>query len=1036
MAAVAEPADRGILAWLVDRPVTVNLMMIALVVGGLLMAGQIRQEVFPAFELDAVSVSVGYPGANPTDIEQGIVLPVENAVRAIDGIKEVRSTASSAAGTVTAEVVPGYDVQRVLQEIDQAVGRIDTFPDGARQPTVSIVSRRIDVLELELFGPVDPWTLRAVADRVLDGLLRHPGITQAEIENARDLEILVDVPSANLRRYGLNLQEVADRIGRTAMDLPAGSIDTSAGSIALRFNERRDWAEGIGLIPILTTGDGSVVRLEQIASVRDGFADTERESTFNGQPAISIEVFRIGEETPVGVSAAVREAMAELAADLPPGIAYAINRDRSVEYGQRLDLLLRNAALGLALVLVMLSLFLEFRLAFWVASGIATAFAGALLVLPVLGVSINMISMFAFIIALGIVVDDAIIVGENIHAHRQMGLGPRRAAVRGTQEVAVPVSVAVLTNVVAFLPIAFVPGALGQVWAVIPVVVTCVFLLSWFESLMILPAHLAAAERGSARRGAGATGSKWANRQLERFVDRLYLPALRRCLAWRYLCLAIGLGVLMVSLAYAMSGRMGFQFMPRVEGDVADVSASQPAGASPEQVRLVRDRLVRAAQEVVAENGGEALSTGIAAGLNGTDIRASIYLTDPETRPLSTAEVTRAWRQRAGDIPGLDQVLFQSDRGGPGGGRGLTVQLRHRDVEVLERAAGRLAAVLGDYPQVADADDGFQTGTAELSFRLNDAGRSLGLTTQDVASQLRAAVNGVEALRQQRGQNEVTVRVRLPESERRQAFDVERLPIRTPAGAEVLLTQVATIDQGVASTRITRIDGQRTVSVSANVEPPDRVNLIETDLLERVFPTLEAEFPGLVTGFGGRQADTRDTLSSLGVSFSLALVGMYALLAFAFQSYSQPAIVMLAIPFGAVGAILGHMVMGYSLSVVSVLGLVALAGVVVNDSLVMVDFANGARAGGADRVTAMLEAGRRRFRPILLTTITTFGGLAPMIFETSRQARFLIPMAISLGYGILFTTALMLIVVPCLYVALDDLLRLGARKEPERAPAE
>ena len=1014
---------RGPIAWMIHNRVTPNLLMLFLLVGGLFMSTRIKQEVFPEFTTDTVTINVPYPGASPEESEQGIVLAVEENVRAIDGVKEVTSTASEGRGTVRVEIRAGADAQKVYQDIKQAVDRIVTFPEDAEQPEVSLDIRRREVLDLLIYGNASEWSLRNLAEEVRDRLLQDKRITQVDLDDARNYEVHIEIPQETLRAYGLTLSQVAARVGATSVEVPGGGLKTAGGEILVRFKERREWAEEFARIPIITTADGTVLRLGDIATVTDGFEDVDRETFYNGHRAVTLEVYRVGIETPVGISTAVHEAMKDIGRDLPDGIQYAINNDQSEIYKQRLSLLLKNAFVGLVLVLLLLGLFLEFKLAFWVTMGIPTSFLGALLFLPAMDVTINMISMFAFIIALGIVVDDAIVAGENIYECRQRGMSNIDAAIEGVKGVATPVAFSILTNIVAFIPLYFIPGFFGKIWQVIPLVVIATFIISWVESVLILPSHLA---HTRSRPTSGITArlhhvqqrfSAW----FLRMVDKYYGPFVRTCVRRRGLTLAVAVAVLVIVGGYVKSGRMGFILMPRVESDSASVTATLPYGSPVARTAAVRDRLVAAAEDLASEHGGKKLVRGVRAILRDNTVDVVVYLTPPKERPLPTAQFARLWRERVGQMAGVQSVQFSAERGGPGGGAALTVELSHRDIGVLDQASAALAARLEEFPNVKDVDDGYNPGKQQFDFKLKPAGRSLGLTSQEVARQIRSSFYGAQAVRQQRGRNEVKVMVRLPEAQRRQEFNLENLLIRTPAGTDVPLLEVAEIDRGRAYTSITRRNGRRTVTVTADVDPIGETTQVQATLDAEVLPALERDFPGLSYGYEGRQADMAESMKSLYAGLVLALLAIYFLLAVPFRSYMQPFIVMLSIPFGVVGAVIGHAIMGYTLSVMSMMGMIALSGVVVNDSLVLINYANELRDRGLTLIEAVCQAGLRRFRPILLTTLTTFGGLAPMIFETSRQARFMIPMALSLGYGILFATFISLLIVPCLYVVVDDI---------------
>lgn len=1022
------PAQKGPIAWMAGNSVAANLLMIVCLIGGLILGSHIKQEVFPEFDMDMVSVSVSYPGASPEEVEKGILLPIEEAVQGLDGVDDITSSANEGSGTVTVEIVEGANIQRLSQDIQSEVDRITSFPDDAEEPSITIVSRKREVVSIALHGDQTAWVLREVAEDLRDRLIQDPEITQVELSGIRDFEISIEVPQENLRRYNLTTAEVADRIDRASVDLPGGGVKTSGGEILVRVKERKDYGREFGKIPIITTNDGTNVLLEDIAVINDGFEDSNIFATFDGQPAVMIDVYRIGNQTPIEVADATKKNIEIFRQILPKGLSLNVVRDRSNVYKQRLNLLLTNGYMGLGLVFLCLALFLEARLAFWVSLGIPISFLGSLLLLPGLGVTINMISLFAFIITLGIVVDDAIVVGENVYNYHQQGMSFQDAAIRGAKEIAMPVIFSVLTNIVTFMPMYFIPGIMGKVFRQIPLVVVSVFAISLVESLLILPAHLGH-QRDRNRHGI----TKWMHDRQQRFshwfvhaVRTRYGPFLDMTLRYRYITIAIGFAILLVTIGYVRSGRMGMTMFPKIEADYAKVTAILPYGTAVEKTMAVQKILVDAAQEVADEHGGDALITGIFSKIvnGGSESEIRAYLTDPEVRPMSTGDFTRKWRERVGDLVGLESIEYASDSGGPGSGKALTVELSHRDINVLESASAELAHALGYFPNVHDIDDGFSPGKQQFDFQIRPEARSLGLRSEDVARQVRNAFYGAEALRQQRGRNEVKVMVRLPKAERVLEYNIEELMLRTPSGKEIPLREAVTMKRGRAYTTIDRHNGRRTVDVTANVIPQSKANEILDALVVESLPSLLLKYPGLSYSFEGKQADMRDSMASLVEGLLLALLAIYGLLAVPFRSYAQPLIIMVSIPFGIVGAVLGHLLMGYSLSLMSLFGIVALSGVVVNDSLVLISFANQKRRDGQSAHDAILTSGIVRFRPIILTTLTTFGGLAPMIFETSRQARFLIPMAISLGFGIVFATLITLILVPSLYMVIVDALEI------------
>ncbi|MBK1671271.1 cobalt-zinc-cadmium resistance protein [Rhodovibrio sodomensis] len=1005
-----------------------NLLMAVLLIGGLLMSTQIKQEVFPAFQSDTVIVQVAYPGASPAEVEQGVILAIEQAVQGIIGIDEVRSTAREGMGTVTAEVQQSADYQQVYQKVQQAVDSITTLPDDAEEPQIKTTEWQRDVLDLQLYGDVDRQVLRTAAERVRDALIQHRNISQVGLEGIREYRIWIDVPQAALRSYDLTLQEVRNVVAQSALDRAGGSLETGKGEFLVRLKERKEFADEFARIAVVTSPSGSIVRLGDIAEVSNGFSEADQAAWYNGKPAIGIEVFRVGSETPQGVSEATRSVLPEVMAELPRQIDYAIQDDNSKIYQQRVDLLLKNGFIGLCLVLLLLSLFLEFKLAFWVTVGIPVAFLGTFIFLPAFGVSINMVSLFAFILALGIVVDDAIVAGENIYEHRQRGMGAIEAAIHGARDIAVPISFSILTNIVAFLPMAMIPGSWGQIWAVIPAVVATALVISWVEALFILPAHLGhVRERGRSRAAVRlhALQRRFAD-AFQAVTDRVFAPSLAVCMRLRYLTVAVAVAILAIIVAIPMSGRMGFILMPEVESSVAEATAVLPVGVPDARTRQVRERMIEAAQGVLAENGGDRLGDGTFALIQGNQVEIRVYLTDPGVRPISTQAFIEKWRAAVGELSGVNYVRYSS-QGGPGGGPSVSVELSHPDIDTLERAAEDLAGRLDALAPVRDVSDGTGSGKPQLDITLTSEARALDLTAAEIGRQVRGQFYGLEAVKQQRGRNEVTAMVRAPRSERDGLEDIEEMLIRVPGGGSIPLQQAADVTRDRAYTEITRRNGRRTITVTANVNPIEATSRVTDTLRQSILPQMARDYPGLDYTFGGRQESMRQALESFLYTVSAALFLIFALLAIPLRSYVQPLIVMAAIPFGVVGAIIGHLIMGYALSIISIMGMIALGGVVVNGALVMIDYANRRLREGHDVFTAMHMAGVRRFRPIVLTTLTTFGGLAPMIFETSRQARFLIPMALSLGFGILFATAILLALTPCLYLVLDDIRRLPQR---------
>ena len=1017
---------KGPVAWMAKHGVAPNLLMAFLIIGGFLMALVIRKEYFPNTEIDSVSVSVSYAGATPSEMEQGVVLPIENELADVDGIKELTVRVTQGSASLVAELENGSDRQQAYQDIQQAVNRISTFPAEMETPIVSMAGRNIDVIELAIFGPLDKFGLKRLGEQIKDELLLSSQVTKIEMRGTPDEEIHVEIARQDLKRYGLTLSQVADVIGDNAIELSAGSVRTSAGEILVTLDNRRYWAQEFLDIPLISDDTGVILRVGDVATIREGFSESYDEVTYNGETAVRLKIYRAEDQTPMTVVDAVLERLDGIRAKMPQGIQIVVTDNDGDTYRQRVGLLMKNAVIGLILVLVLLSLFLEYRLAFWVTMGIPTAFLGSLLLLPAMDVSINMISMFAFIIALGIVVDDAIIAGENIYEHMQKGMPFMDAAIFGAREVAVPLAFAILTNVVAFLPLLSMPGMMGKVFFAIPAVVVSCFMISWLEALFILPTHLGKLKKRTSENGLDRL-QKRVDKALNHFIQKRYLPVLDRGLRRPGIVIAVAIAFGVMVLAWPISGRMGFSMFPRLEGESAAATVQLQANAPIEQAREVRALLEKHLREVTdpIEAAGTPLVISLEGDIEGSQVEVEARLVDTDVRPISSNEVVRRWREAIGEIPGIRSLTFDAERGGgPSRGAGLTVELRGTDNELLRTASENLSEELAQLAGVKDVASSFTQGKPQWDVELNALGLSLGLDPADVAAQVRASLYGARALRQQRQRNEVTVLVRLPEAERSYAADIEQVQILTPAGGYVPLVDVAILHEGIAPSVINRRDGRQVVQVTAEVDNRNMIPAVMSVLQQEIFPEVQARYPSIEFGFRGRQADTQESMSNLQLMGFFAMLGIYVLLAIPFRSYAQPMLIMLVIPFGAVGAILGHILLGYGLSIVSIMGIVALAGVVVNDSLILVDYANRRRVeSNLTALEAVREAGVRRFRPILLTTLTTFGGLSPMVFETSRQAQFITPMAVSLGFGILFTTFVCLLVLPSLYVLLDNLLR-------------
>ena len=1028
-----------------SHKVAANLLMAVIAIGGLLAALSVKQEVFPEMPQDVIQVSLPYPGASPTDVEQGVILVVEEAVRGIDGVKRVTSSASEGGGTVSAELLLDADPDRVLSDVKNQVNRIQSFPLEAEKPTVSIGQNRREVISLVISGDQDLRTLHSLAEQARSELLNGGEVTLIEVNGVRPLEVSIEVSREDLEAYDLTLGQVANQIRAASVELPGGRVDTSEGQLLVRVSDRRLRATEFENIILRGTAQGHEVRLGDVARVTDGYADTDQAVYYNGKRAVFVTALRTGDETPTGVADAVKAYAKVLEAEVPANITISISRDDSEMLRGRIDLLSRNAMGGLILVLLTLGLFLQRRLAFWVAVGIPVSFLGAFLAMGPFDASINMVTLFAFILTLGMVVDDAIVVGENIYEKIESGMGRMQAAIVGAREMAVPVTFSILTTIAAFAPLFFIPGFMGKIFKLIPVVVIAVLAVSLIESFFILPAHLGHGKSGkfflpwSVRRIlAKLTGpidrlQAAVSRGLDRFGKKIYRPVLAIVVQWRHLTLAVG-----------------------IAGDYVQAAARLPFGAPLERTEAVGDALQRAADQAAEESGVSGLVRGIyktvgegavGRGPHGGNtptgshlVTIDVQLLPSDEREFSSDEFAQRWREALPPLPGIEALTIIG-RGGPSAGKVVDLQLTHRDTAVLAEASADLEDQLRGFPTLTNVENTYAAGMPQLDFALRSEASAVGLTSHELAKSLRASFFGAEALREQRGRNEVKVMVRLPEEERRSEGDIESLLVATPAGGYVPVSYVADVHRGRAPSEIKREEGQRVVSVGAGLaqsgaSPQKTLEVVRGIVL----PLLKERYPGLGVSFVGQQREQLETVGALRRGFGIALFAIFALLAIPFRSYAQPLIVMSAIPFGVVGAVIGHVLLGYPVSMISVLGIIALSGVVVNDSLVLIDSVNRfRREEGMSAYDAVLRGGVRRLRPILLTSLTTFFGLLPMMFETSMQARFLIPMAISLGFGALFVTAIVLLLVPALYVLVDDATAFFAGLfkpdvEPETAP--
>jgi len=1066
--------------WSIKNNVTINLIMVFIILAGFFTVMNMRREVFPQFSLDMIVVSVIYPGSSPEEIEEGICIKIEERIESIEGIERIISTAREGNGEVLAELKTGADVQKILDEIKSEVDRIDTFPDEAEEPIVMEIIRKDPTISVAIFGEVSETRLRQVAEGIRDDLLdakfvpqtksvglqgwvasilkpfkfKQPdSITQIDLVGVRDYEIAVEVSEEDFRRYGLTFDQVAGAVRAGSIDLPGGKIKTEQGEILIRAKGQLYTGREFEKLPLITLSDGTVVRLGQVAKVIDGFEDLDLKTRFNGKQAAIVQVSRTSEQDIIEIANIARHYVETRKSTIPEDLEVAVWGDISTMVQSRIDLMLRNGLQGILLVFIALALFLNLRLAFWVAIGIPIAFMAAFVVLNGFDQTVNMISLFAFIMTLGILVDDAIIVGENVYSHYSRGKSPSAAVVDGLKEVGGPVVMAISTTIVAFTPLMFIAGIMGKFIAVMPMAVIIILIVSLGEALIILPSHLFHALTQTEKKDRKFTS--WHERLrgkieqgLQAVIKRVYLPAIKYVVKNKYFTFSIGIGVLIISLGIVAGGYVAFVFFPKGESDWIVAEIVYPLGTP---FQLTEETVTHLEKESFAlntvysdfteQNGRLVINTfSIVGAIPRRDWKPPEFgshvgqvwleLASSEKRTnISTHAILAKWRTLIGEIPGAERLQFATLEGGPAGNP-IDIQLRGQDFDQLKQAAAELKAEIATYPGTFDITDNFKPGKQEQKIRVKEGARSIGITMRDLARQVRQAFYGDEALRIQRGRDDVKVMVRYSEKERRSIAGIEDMRIRTKDGQQIPIEEVADITPGRSYSVVNRVDRKRTISVLSDLdETLANASMIVADLKANFLPGLLERYPGLTYALEGQEKRTRESLDSIKTGYFLALMGIFLLLASQFRSYFQPVIIMMAIPFGLIGAIMGHLVLGMEFTIVSIFGIVALSGIVVNDSLILIDFINRAVRGGMDVEKAVIESGRARFRPVLLTSVTTVAGLFPLLLERSFQAQFLVPMAVSLCFGLMVATVLTLLYVPALYLIVHDITHLFKGRE-------
>jgi len=1028
---------QGIIAWFARNPVAANLLMIIIIVVGLGSAFTIQRAMFPAFDLEVVFINMSYPGAPPEEVEQGIVLKIEEAINDVDGIKRVESDALESHARVMIEPLEGTDLNALLDDIKNRIDAIQFFPEEAEKPIISQPELLFPALTLQLSGELDERSMKSLAEDIRRELLTYPEVSSAEVVGAREYEISIEVSEQLLREYHLSLGQVASIISSSSLDLPAGSVRTEHGDIALRTLGQAYVQQDFESIVLKTFPDGTRLLLGDIARVKDEFEEARGFALFNGTYSLGIQVYAMGEQDIIATAETTKAYVADKQAQLAEGVSLDVWSDITYYLEGRLGMMVKNLAMGALLVFIVLALFLEIKLAFWVMLGIPVCFLGAMTLIntPYIHASLNMISIFGFILVLGIVVDDAIIMGESAYSETERFGHSVDNVINGVYRVSTPATFGVLTTIVAFAPTLFIEGMFAAFPRACGWVVILCLMFSLVESKWILPAHLAHSKPASNRFLKSIDRlQEGVNSRLKSFVDKRYTPLVARCVKNRYATLAGFISLLILSSGLLAGGIVRTVLAPDVPGEFLHVDLTMSEGTAESQtlksIQAIATALDQVESDYQRESGKDErlVKHVFAYGATRTTGGIDVELTKEDKRSLSTQQIEQRWRNQAGIIHGAD-VFSISSADGPNFGPSVAFDLMHKNFDTLRAASSELEEAMSHYNGLYDIRNGASDTRDEFHIDLLPEGEALGLTRYELASQVRHAFYGAEAQRIQRGIDEIRVLVRYPQADRETVSSLHDMYIRTPDGSEVPFGTVArlTVNQGLL--KATHINYQRAAEVTAeankDIVEPGRVM---SDLETRVLPELIKKYPGLSYGVSGLADEEAKMASSMMIGFGLALFGIYALLAVPTGSYLQPLIIMGVIPFGMIGAIVGHWICGYPLSMMSLMGVIALSGVVVNDSLILVDYINKSVQSGVEPLRAVMEAGRQRFRAILLTSLTTFFGLAPMLLERSAQAQEIVPMAVSLAFGIVFATVITLLLVPSLYMILDDLGRWNAAR--------
>ncbi|MCX4190084.1 efflux RND transporter permease subunit [Methylophaga sp. OBS3] len=1034
----------GVIGWFANNPVAANLLMVLVIVMGLMSVGDLRKEAFPGSKPDSINISVSYDSGSARQSEEGLAIKIEEQLQGITGIRSITSSSNRSGVTVTVEMQSDYDLDTLLRDVKAQVDAISTFPADAKNPVISKAEREEHALWIQLYGDTDRQSLQQIAAEMERDLLNQPSINRVTLSGHRDPMMMIEIDDGRLQSYGLTLTDVEQAVNNNSSNPLTAVLRNESIYLQLKAAEQAYLKNDFAQIPLVTGANGQQVLLGDVADILDSFDDDVSVlSRFQGQESIGLQVVTTGLDD-IADSVADARWVVDSWIDnqkLPAGIHVDTWYDRSTSIMERLQLLFNNALIGMALVFVLLAVFLNLTVAFWVAMGLPFVFLGTLFFMGDnwAGLSLNSFTTFGFLMALGIIVDDAVVVGESIYSVRSREGDTLRNTIKGTMQVAVPTIFGVLTTVAAFFSLSQIEGRLGELYAQFAAVVSIALLLSVVESKLILPAHMAHLNTHK-RPTKNLIGRGWRKIQssadggLQWFAENIYQPALDFCLRFRYAVLMVFMMVFIVVFSMPFNGTVRMSFFPSIVGDTVrsniqmhnDVSY----GRTHETLLFLEKKAYETDKQLSDGNGSGIAHLQV---LSEADHSGGVTVELSPDAPYNIFAFRSAWEKAVGMPEGVDSLRIQSGRGGDDP---LRVELRSNDDNVLTLAGEEMAELLSPLPGIIGLEDNLQPGQPQLQLRLNQQGRALGLTTDQLAIQILQGFSGQVVQRYQRNSDEIEVKVRYPETDRQNPADVLKSRVRLDDGTVIPLSSVADVTYSFTRDSITRIDGKRAVFLSADV---DKDQLSVTELVSRlqsdVVPKLEAKYPDLDIYFAGEAEEQRETEASMLHLFLLAMLAIYALLAIPLKSYSQPLIIMTAIPFGIVGAILGHWLNDLSLGILSLNGIIALSGVVVNDSLLLAARFNEIKRDMTDIRLAVIDAGRNRLRAVLLTSFTTFAGLVPLLGETSIQAQFLIPAAVSLAYGIMFATIITLLLIPMLLLIQHDLRQLMPGRQDLSLPA-